>query len=208
MVLISFCKRHLKQILFFFALFFFFLLLYLLKKNVLYSFDLQIYNTIISYKSDFLTTIFLFFSYLCCTFYLLFLICLSFLFFKNKKEAFYVFCNALLCYGLNFFLKIIIKRPRPFFTHLVVEKGYSFPSGHAMMSLAVYGFFIYLIIHSHMKKMYKIFLSISFFCLILFIGLSRIYLGVHYASDVLAGFGFSTMYLILFLSFIYRKNTK
>jgi undecaprenyl-diphosphatase len=87
-------------------------------------------------------------------------------------------------------LKYFIHRARPgtlqFGTY--VESGYSFPSGHATMSMALYGFLIFLIWHMMPAGKLRVFMSILLSILILGIGYTRVYLGVHYPTDVLAGF--------------------
>lgn len=129
------------------------------------------------------------------------------LFSKDKKVTFYIALNVLFCFFLNQTLKFFFARSRPTEINLIVENGYSFPSGHSMLSLAYYGFFVYLILNSNIKRKNKILAIISLALLIFFIGLSRIYLGVHYASDVLAGFAISAAYLILYIQFFYNKKT-
>ena len=83
------------------------------------------------------------------------------------------------------------------------EVSFSFPSFHAMFSLAIYGFIIYLIWKSNFK--YRKLICLFLISLILTIGLSRIYLGVHYATDILGGYLISLAYLILFTSFLKSK---
>ena len=107
-------------------------------------------------------------------------------------------CSAL----LNHIFKKIVQRPRPTGYRLIEEDGYSFPSGHSMISAAFYGFFIYLIF-KNVKNKYLKWGSISLLSiLICLIGTSRIYLGVHYTSDVIAGFVISIAYLIIFTSIV------
>ncbi|MEY2703031.1 MAG: hypothetical protein RLY43_1669 [Bacteroidota bacterium] len=86
-----------------------------------------------------------------------------------------------------YLLKHIFYKARPITEALYFETSSSFPSGHATMAMALYGFIIYTIwTHEkhHLKNPFIIFLGV----LIIFVGLSRLYLGVHYLSDVLAGF--------------------
>jgi len=96
----------------------------------------------------------------------------------------------------NLILKLIFRRPRPELLRLVEESGYSFPSGHSMSSLIFYGFFAYLLVR-YGKHRSKYFFVGVLGVLVVLIGLSRIYLGVHYASDVLAGFLVGAGWLIL-----------
>ena len=99
---------------------------------------------------------------------------------------------------LNLMLKNIVERPRPIGYRLIDETGYSFPSGHSMISAAFYGLIIYFIWKNVKNKKLKYISCALLGLLIAFIGISRIYLGVHYASDVLGGFIISIAYLIIF----------
>ncbi len=125
-----------------------------------------------------------------------------FIFIKNKKIGLCIYVNLFLSAGLNQILKHIVQRPRPTEFRLIDEKGYSFPSGHSMVSAAFYGLLIYLIYKKVKNTYLKTFLITMLVILIISIGVSRIYLGVHYTSDVLAGFLISISYLIVFTNSI------
>ena len=125
---------------------------------------------------------------------------------KDKKEGFLVGINLCFITILNQLLKFIVQRPRPTAYRIINETGYSFPSGHSMVSMAFYGFLIYLIHKNISNKTLKIILITMLSLLIVMIGLSRIYLGVHYLSDVLAGFLISLSYLIIFIN-VTKKET-
>jgi len=119
---------------------------------------------------------------------------------KNKRIGLSIVANLGIITGLNLLLKQIVQRPRPTEYRIVNETGYSFPSGHSMVSMAFYGFLIYLI-YKYVKNPYLKIGLISFLSiLIVSIGISRIYLGVHYTSDVMAGFCISVSYLVLYVS--------
>lgn len=121
---------------------------------------------------------------------------------KNKKIGLSVLINLCSVTVLNLILKSILQRPRPNEYRIINETGYSFPSGHSMIGMAFYGFIIYLI-YKNIKNKYLKWISIILLSiLILMIGFSRIYLGVHYVSDVLAGFLFSISYLIVYIKII------
>jgi undecaprenyl-diphosphatase len=112
----------------------------------------------------------------------------------------------------NVTLKHLFARSRPNILRLISETGYSFPSGHAMNNAALYTILI-LMIWKHVKNTFlKIFLSLICAMLAILIGYSRVYLGVHYAGDVLGGwlFGFALSMLIYFLwdNRLSGKNTK
>ena len=102
----------------------------------------------------------------------------------------------------NFLLKQILQRPRPIGHRIIDESGYSLPSGHSMVSMAFYGFLIYLVYKRIENKHLKSFLIALLLVLIINIGISRIYLGVHYTSDVIAGFLVAISYLIIYANTI------
>ncbi len=135
-----------------------------------------------------------------------------FIILKNKLIGFFIILNLAISGFLNQLLKNIVQRPRPTEYRLIDESGYSFPSGHSMVSAAFYGLFIYLIF-KNVKNKYIKWGAISLLSiLIILIGASRIYLGVHYTSDVLAGFLISISYLVIYTSIINdylpNKDTK
>ncbi|MFC4076985.1 phosphatase PAP2 family protein [Salinithrix halophila] len=90
--------------------------------------------------------------------------------------------------AMNMVLKNAYARARPEENPMVQVDGYSFPSGHAMGSIAFYGLLWYLTVKSRLAPRIKGVLSVGWVLLILLIGWSRIYLGVHYPTDVAAGY--------------------
>lgn len=167
------------------------------QKEVL-TIDSIICNKIIYIQTDWLTTIMKIITKLSnavtliiiCTFVLIFL--------KEKKYGICMSFNLILIAVFNVILKYIVQRPRPNLNQLIIETGYSFPSGHSMGSMAFYGLIIYFIYNSIKNKYIKWSLCILFVVLIFLIGVSRIYLGVHYPSDVVAGFFIALAYLLVF----------
>jgi undecaprenyl-diphosphatase len=103
---------------------------------------------------------------------------------------------------LNLLLKNFFDRERPNINIMIEASGFSFPSGHSMGSMTYYGFLIYLILRSKRKPLSKLGLGILLCLVILLIGISRIYLGVHYPSDVLVGFVAGSVWLILCISLL------
>lgn len=124
---------------------------------------------------------------------------------KNKKIGLLTLTNLVTITILNQILKFILRRPRPTEFKIINETGYSFPSGHSMISMAFYGFLIYLIYKNIKNKYLKTTLIIILSLLIIAIGISRIYLGVHYVSDVIGGFLISISYLIVYIKLIKKK---
>lgn len=119
-----------------------------------------------------------------------------FLFIKKRKDLILSFVfSAAGAEAVVFFLKILFQRPRPFGA-AVLEKDFSFPSGHADIAVVFYGYLAYMIIGS-VKSKYKIPLILAALLVIGLIGFSRLYLGVHYLSDVLAGYLIGSLFLAI-----------
>ncbi len=108
---------------------------------------------------------------------------------------------------LMFLLKLIFQRDRPLTPLLEAAQGYSFPSGHALMSITFYGLMIFLVWLNVKNNWIKWILTILLALLIIFIGVSRVYLRVHYTSDVLAGFCVGIMWLLLSLWLLRKIET-
>lgn len=85
------------------------------------------------------------------------------------------------------YLKIVFARPRPLGEAFTVATGFSFPSGHAMLSMAYYGFIASLLLAQYQGRWSRI-AAAGLFAVIICIGFSRMYLNVHYFSDVMVGF--------------------
>lgn len=171
-------------------------------------FNKEIMNgDIIGYKlvstfliSDFATPIAKFITNLGGAIFLITLTISLFILIRNRKIGISIFLNLVIVTVLNQLLKNILQRPRPTEYRIIEETGYSFPSGHSMVSMAFYGYLIYLI-YKYVKNKYIKWISIVLFSiLICSIGVSRIYLGVHYTSDVLGGFCISISYLVIYIS--------
>ena len=150
--------------------------------------------------SDFVTPIAKFITNFGGAIFLIVLTIVLFIVIKNKKIGVSIFSNLVIVTILNQLLKGILQRPRPTEYRIIEETGYSFPSGHSMISMAFYGYLIYLI-YKYVKNKYIKWISIVVLSLLICtIGISRIYLGVHYTSDVLGRFLISISYLVIFIS--------
>ena len=123
---------------------------------------------------------------------------------KGLKNKLFLLTGVVGTAGLNVVLKHIVQRERPNINRLIPEKGYSFPSGHSMMSMAFYGMLIFLIFKYVKNTALKWTLIVILTILLSTIGITRIYLGVHYPSDVIGGFVVSLTYLFI-LTEIYNK---
>ncbi len=174
--------------------------------NLINIIDSNTYSIITKLMSNNVTAVMIFISYLGSAVVLICLTIALIILLKNKRDAKFITSNLVIVFLLNKILKLIIARPRPSVLRLVYEEGYSFPSGHAMVSMGFYGFLIYLAYKNIKNKKIKIPLIIFLSILILLIGVSRIYLGVHYATDIIGGFLIAIIYLILFIKFLYKNK--
>ena len=201
----EFIKKNLKWIILFICLIGFLALAEDVFNKEIMNGDIIGYKIISTFLiSDFATPIAKFITNFGGAIFLLVLTITLFILIKNKKIGFSIFLNLVIITMLNQLLKRILQRPRPTEFRIIEETGYSFPSGHSMISMAFYGYLIYLI-YKYVKNKYVKWISIIILSiLICSIGISRIYLGVHYTSDVLGGFFISISYLVIYISLVNR----
>ncbi len=168
-----------------------------------HDFDANVFNFIAGHVSDIHTDIMRFFTFLGTHIFLIpanLLLTAWFLFIRKRRwDSIKIPAVTLSSLLLMFILKLIFHRERPLTPLLQKAKGYSFPSGHALMSVTFYGLLIFIVWQSSKPIWIKWLLSAALFLLIIIIGSSRVYLGVHYASDVLAGFCVGLIWLLLSL---------
>lgn len=108
---------------------------------------------------------------------------------------------------LNQLLKYLHQRPRPLLG-LQEASGMSFPSGHAMIGGVFYGLVIYIVLSTVKSQAWRWVLTILFTALILLVGWSRIYLRMHYATDVMAGYLIGALWLLLSLYLLGKIETR
>jgi undecaprenyl-diphosphatase len=126
------------------------------------------------------------------------LLCVFFLFRKKSRYSIKISAIALSSVLIMFGLKLLFNRHRPLIPLLAPAKGLSFPSGHAFMSVCFYGLLMIIIWKEERPHpVLKWVLLLLVIALLLFIGFSRIYLRVHYFTDVLAGYSIGSMWLFL-----------
>ena len=163
-------------------------------------FDDSIYNFLISLRSNPMDTFMKFITKFGNTMSVIIILAI-FVFILKKDDGYLLVMNTVCVVSANQILKHIIRRERPDHLRLIKEKGFSFPSGHSMVSIALYGILIYIVNKNIKNKYLKIPLIVILSLLILFIGLSRIYVGVHYPSDVLSGYILATVITILVIDY-------
>ena len=163
-----------------------------LKTEMLANYDTAITDYVISYRTPTLTAYFKFMTNVGDTYgYLIVLsifLLISLLVFKRWKYVVQATLVLALATISNMMLKRFIDRARPGIEHLVSVETLSYPSGHAMSAMAFYGFLIFLVLKFKIQKTFKYLLVLLLTVLILSIGISRIYLGVHFPSDIAGGF--------------------
>ena len=183
----------------------------ILNSKWLDTMDQAIGTAAVRSRNDVLTPIARFFTALGgTTFSIVFLaiVCLTFFFVVKRKDLaiWYGVTAAFGAAGLNQLVKFAFKKPRPVFEHLVLQGGYTFPSGHSMGSVIIYGGFLFLILHLYKDLRMKKFWAACTVLLILFIGISRVYLGVHFASDVIGGYSLGASTLFAFIGLYHSRN--
>lgn len=167
--------------------------------NNINSFDSAIYNFLIGFRCKGLDIYFKWVTKLANTMTILCIVVLLLIYLEKKYEIM-LGIATISSVVTNTIIKYLIRRPRPLHLRLITQGGYSFPSGHSMISICVYGFLIYLIYQEVKDKKLKISLIVFFIFLIISIGLSRIYVGVHYPSDVIAGYLLASSLLIIIIT--------
>lgn len=124
---------------------------------------------------------------------------------KSKKYFKLISIPLIIAYLTNMIFKLTINRNRPLTWIVTPSHDPSFPSGHTVCSVVFYGIIVYLLKNIKNKNL-RLFLRILLTILIILIGLSRLYLGVHFLSDVLAAYLLGLLVLIMFIKYYKTKN--
>ena len=157
--------------------------------NILKPFDLKIISYIQSLENEYLTVFYKMITIIADTYQsaIITILLVTFLYFKKHyREARFLAITMTTCGLAMPLLKNIFSRERPNFYRLIEISGYSFPSGHTTSATTMY-LTLAIILLSIMKKLNKYFVFSIAVLGIVIIGSSRIYLGVHYPTDVMAG---------------------
>lgn len=176
------------------------------KYNVI---DKNVHDFVIKFSSETMTKIMKVFTFLGSTPFIIGLCILIFIILMLLKKKDYAFkCAGILVIStlLNNIVKVIIRRPRPEYI-TVIEKTFSYPSGHTMASVTLYGFLIYYLFKTKISKSYKILFSILLGIIPFVVAISRIYLGAHYFSDVFGAMLLS-LALLTSIDLLYDKVKK
>ncbi|MEL3974682.1 phosphatase PAP2 family protein [Rossellomorea oryzaecorticis] len=185
------------------------------KENEIADFDNGVFNVVHAFISPKLTTLMTSITFLggvkwlsICTIGVIIIL----LFMKKYPLAVFAALTVGLGAGFNWLLKWIFKRDRPDIEALIEQGGYSFPSGHTMGSFIFYGALAFMLFRAFDRSIYKVLSIIGLSILILCIGISRVYLGVHYPSDIVGGFsaggGWLTLCIAVYTYFYERSDWK
>lgn len=204
--LINYIIDNRKTIILYISLFLFVLITIAIFNNKITELDQSVHTHILNMRNDTLTNTLIIITNISSAYSLIVISILLLAILKKKKIPLLICLNLVLSYIINATAKLIFTRPRPSGINLIEESGFSYPSGHAMISMAYFGFIAYLIYKNCKNTITKTLLIITLMITILTIGFSRIYLGVHYLSDVIGGFLLSTVYLIIYIKNINLEN--
>lgn len=190
--------KNYKKWCFLIPLLIFIIILIMVSNGYTQSFDEAITNYFISIRTPIITEIMKLLSFLGSTpTYIVITIVIMFI---ELKQGLFYGGHLLIIQVINRIIKYFIKRPRPnSINWLVQESNFSFPSGHAMSAMCGYGLLYIKFTNSNLK--YKKIYSILSIAMIFLISISRIYLGVHYFSDVLAGMLLALSYILFFTKY-------
>lgn len=186
----------------------FVILCILVKLDLLSNIDESVYKFITSNMNDTTTNIYKVITFFGSTIFMVGLcVLLLVLFIIIKKNIYGYIISGTLIFStiMNNVIKVIIRRERPIYM-IVRETTFSFPSGHTMASVSMYGILIYLINKSNTNKKLKIILSIILGMIPLMVATSRIYLGAHYFSDILGAIMLATIVLLISTKYIKDKK--
>lgn len=187
----------------------FIILTMLVKLDLLNSFDSTFYNIIASDINDFSISFYKSITFLGSTEFIIFLcvfFLILFIILKKKNTGLIITGVLVISTIVNNLIKIIIMRDRPNVLSFVTEHSYSFPSGHTMAAVSMYGILLYLVLKSNIHKYLKLTLSIILGIIPVLVALSRVYLGAHFISDVIGAFIMSIILLLIEIYYIKKKN--
>lgn len=188
-----------------------FSVLFLILKNApitekIVSMDKNIMNFLLNNTNDSLAFVMKIFTFFGDWYVPIFIIITMIVFFKNEYYPLILSLSYTFVGGLSFLLKVLVARPRPEYSLILTPLSYSFPSGHTMTSLVFYLVFSYLMTHASIKRRRYIVFFV-FIIIELCIAFSRLYLGVHYFSDVMCGIILGTICTLMSINII-EKNYK
>ena len=159
--------------------------------------DYYILTNISKVRTDFLTKLMILISEIGSWYFIIVLLFTCILLIKKLKDNIILVINSLGVLGLNYLIKLIFRRARPVQFMMIKIGGYSFPSGHAMVSFSLFTTLLIFINKYIKNKNIKLILQIICLFLIIMMPISRVYLGVHYFTDVVTGMLISAIIILI-----------
>ncbi|MCM3781846.1 phosphatase PAP2 family protein [Neobacillus mesonae] len=185
---------------------------FLMKSGSISAFERSVIHALQSLESELWTSVMKLFSSISSGIpvgVIIVVVCLYFIFMKRQARDAVLFLSALAgSLLLNLVLKNVFQRERPDFYRIIEEDGFSFPSGNAMIAFALFGILTYFIWQHIHSRIGRIVLLLMSFCLITAVGASRVYLGVHYPSDILSGYLASGFWIGVCIYFYQQKSER
>lgn len=160
-------------------------------------FDVPLMNAIHTIENQVVFSIMKFISFIGSEYFLFPAVGIAFIYTLLKKKYYIsklLIVSSLGCWIVNHILKLIFNRTRPLDFFLVQQGGLSYPSGHSMVSMSMYLTFAFLVCRSHRFKDKKRLIYALALTYVLIMGLSRLYLGVHWPTDIIGGFAMGFVY--------------
>lgn len=181
----------------------------LVKKNCLLGIDKTANSIVSSLRNDTLTEFVKLFTHIGSVLFLGLVVVFMFIFMKQPRAKIISVITLVLAGISCIVMKYIVQRGRPVGFGLIEEVGYSFPSAHATLTMVVFGFLIYYISKKRFNLILKIVVDILLLALIVLVSLSRVYLGVHFFTDILGAWLLGGMVFILTIimyEFAFKKK--
>ena len=202
-------KRNIKWIIVGFAVIIFLIILISVSSENIVNFDNNIYYIVKSFQNEGLTNLLRIitnFGGIVSLFFITIFVSMLLFYYNKRKYALMLVISMLVSSTTYIILKGIVKRPRPIETEMLIpEFGYSFPSGHTTNNTVFYGIMIYIIYKNVESKTLRNVLIALCNLMIITISFSRIYLRVHYPSDVFAGLCLGIVLVIILIKIATNK---
>lgn len=192
-------KKDIKMIIIWICAFLFIGLTVMVFTGIMHSVDEGVQAFILHIRNSKLTNVFTVITNIGGAYALLSISVLLLLIKRDKKISLMIAINLAMVFITSQIFKFIFRRSRPAEIFLVNATGYSYPSGHMMVSSAFYFYILYLINKKVKNKIIKVIIFIFTVLLVFLIGFSRIYLGVHYTTDIIGGLILAILYLMIYI---------
>lgn len=187
----------------------FIILSFLIKFHITTNFETNFYKEITEHMSNVLTIIMKIISYMGNTLIVI-LICIILLVIPKTRYKYGLITSigVITSTMLNNILKVVFLRERPDVLRLINENSYSFPSGHSMINMTMYSLLAILLYNNIKDKKLKYVFPLSILLIPIFMGISRVYLGVHYITDVIGGWIFGLLITVVIYQIynVVKKN--